>query len=249
MTVRVSLQDHTRAPKPPRTAPSPPPSPEPTGPKSPRRPTLFSPPVLPHVRQEVRNPGSGRVRCVFIYPGNVLRHAVANSPRPVLDLVELTSRPVDIICEFGGVGRRKLPAYYYASDKRCPSVCSDGSRPSVSAPRPDVRRRVRAPTPESKSKSAGSAYGHRLSPQTVSPSGVAWARVPSAGHPPPPPTPVGATKRGSLPPGAGASSFVINSRRRSSVPAFYVTDHSSKAALLTSRRESASLSTRRNLRH
>ena len=253
MTVRVSHKqaDRPRPGRIPRSASSPPPSIDPVGSKSPRRQVNLTPPHIPHVRQAVVEPGvGGRVLCEFIYPGDRLQHAVTHCPRPVLDLVDLAARPVDITCEFGGTVRRKLPAYYYASDRRRPSTCSDDTRQSGPTPRLDVRRRVLGPP--AATRSARHAHGHRLSPHSVS-------EVPATGHDPPPPTPVLTEKRGGFPPAGKASTVTSSHRRRSSVPVFNVTDHSAKSSVLTTRRNSlyvtdhSSTSTtptaRRNLRH
>ena len=253
MTVRASHKQAAR-PRPVRTlgtTSSPPPSLDPVGSKSPRRPVTLVPPHIPHVRQAVVDPGGGgRVRCEFIYPGDRLQHAVTHCPRPVLDLVDLAARPVDITCEFGGAVRRKLPAYYYASDKRRPSTCSDDTRQTGPTPRPDGRRRVLGPPVVNRSARPG--HGHRLSPRSVS-------EVPAAGHDPPPPTPVLTEKRGGFPPAGNASAVTSSPRRRSSVPVFNVTEHSAKSSVLTTRRNSlyvtdhSSTTTtpiaRRNLRH
>ena len=239
MTVRLSLQrrHQARSPKPPETSSPRPPSAEPVHLKSPSRPMpLSNPPALPHVKRDVLD-GSGRVRCVFIYPGDRLLHAISHSPRAVHDLVELSCRPVDIVCEFGSVSRRKLPAYYYANDKQRPSTCSTDSRRSVCSVRSEGRRQSREP-PARASKSARPAYGNRLRPQSVTPVEVISKphRVPTAEQPTLPPTPIDTEKRGSLLPGVELATFLLNRRRRSSVPALYVTDTSSESIPVTTRR-------------
>ena len=243
MTVRLSLQrrHQARSPKPPEKPSPRHPSAEPVRPKSASRPMpLSNPPALPHVKRDVLD-GSGRVRCVFIYPGDRLLHAISHSPRAVHDLVELSCRPVDIVCEFGGFSRRKLPAYYYANDKQRPSTCSTDSRRSVCSVRSEGRRPSRDP-PTRASKSARPAYGNRLRPQSITPveAKTIQHNGPTADQPTLPPTSIETEKRGSLLPGGELATFLLNRRRRSSVPVLYVTDTSS---------QSTSLMTRRNPRH